>query len=209
VAPDTVERLMPRPTAGLWHALAISQARRAGLKQQQPCCVWLTGLSGAGKSSIANALERRLFADGVHTYLLDGDNLRQGLNQDLGFDDADRAEVTRRVAEVARLMVDAGLVVLTSLISPFHLDRDMARQLFDSSQFVEVFVDTPLAICEQRDPKGLYKQARAGAIKNFTGLDSPYETPTCPDVHVLTVGRSIDECADQIFTHLAERLRAG
>jgi bifunctional enzyme CysN/CysC len=185
-----------------WQALEVSRAGRAALKQQQPCCVWFTGLSGSGKSSIANGLERRLHAEGRHTYLLDGDNIRHGLNRDLGFTEADRAENIRRVAEVARLMVDAGLIVLVSFISPFRAERRLARGLFADGEFVEVFVDTPLEECERRDPKGLYAKARAGALPNFTGIDSPYEPPESPEVHVTTAGRSVDECVELVFRRL-------
>jgi bifunctional enzyme CysN/CysC len=143
---------------------------------------WFTGLSGSGKSTIADAMASALHARGIRTYLLDGDNIRHGLNKDLGFSDADRIENIRRVAEIAKLMVDAGLVVLTAFISPFRSERDMARQMFESEEFIEVFVDTPLDICEQRDAKGLYKKARAGDIPNFTGIGSPYEEPEHPDI---------------------------
>ena len=185
-----------------WQALEVSAPARAALKQQQPCCVWLTGLSGSGKSSIANCLEQRLYAEGRHTYLLDGDNVRHGLNRDLGFTEADRAENIRRVAEVARLMVDAGLIVIVAFISPFCAERRAARDLFTDSTFVEVFVDTPLEECERRDPKGLYAKARSGALPNFTGIDSPYELPESPDVHLVTTGRSPEECAEQVFARL-------
>jgi bifunctional enzyme CysN/CysC len=186
-----------------WQALEVSQPARAALKQQQPCCVWLTGLSGSGKSSIANRLEQRLFAEGRHTYLLDGDNIRHGLNRDLGFTEADRAENIRRVAEVARLMVDAGLIVIVAFISPFRAERRAARDLFADGAFVEVFVDTPIEQCERRDPKGLYAKARSGALPNFTGIDSPYEPPESPEVHVITAGRSPEECAEQVFARLS------
>jgi bifunctional enzyme CysN/CysC len=182
-----------------WQALEVSRQSRAELKHQRPCCIWFTGLSGAGKSSIANRLEQRLFAEGRHTYLLDGDNLRHGLNRDLGFTEADRVENIRRVAEVARLMVDAGLVVLVSLISPFEAERRLARSLFAAREFIEVYVDTPLEECERRDPKGLYAKARAGALPNFTGINSPYEAPESPDLHLVTTGRSVEECAEEVF----------
>jgi bifunctional enzyme CysN/CysC len=187
-----------------WQALEVSREGRAAIMQQQPCCVWFTGLSGSGKSSIANGLERRLYAEGRHTYLLDGDNIRHGLNRDLGFTEADRAENIRRVAEVARLMVDAGLIVLVSFISPFRAERRLARRLFAEGEFVEVFVDTPIEECERRDPKGLYAKARAGALPNFTGIDSPYEPPDSPEVHVTTTGRSVEECVDQVFGRLQQ-----
>ena len=167
-----------------WQALEISKATRAAQKHQSPRCVWFTGLSGSGKSTIANLLEKRLHAEGRHTYLLDGDNVRHGLNRDLGFTEADRVENIRRVAEVAKLMVDAGLIVLVSFISPFRSERRMARELFAPGEFVEVFVDTPIEECERRDVKGLYAKARRGELKNFTGIDSPYEPPEAPEVRV-------------------------
>jgi bifunctional enzyme CysN/CysC len=182
-----------------WQALEVNRSARALQKQQQPRCVWFTGLSGSGKSSIANRLEQRLFAAGRHTYLLDGDNVRHGLNRDLGFTEADRAENIRRVAEVARLMVDAGLVVLAAFISPFRAEREDARALFAEGEFIEVFVDTPLDECERRDPKGLYEKARRGALPNFTGIDSPYEPPERPELHIRTTGRTVDDCAEQIL----------
>ncbi len=176
-----------------WQALEISKQARSLVKLQRAQCIWLTGLSGSGKSTIANLLEKRLHADGRHTYLLDGDNLRHGLNRDLGFTEADRVENIRRVAEVAKLMVDAGLVVIVSFISPFRAERDMARNLFESDEFTEVFVDTPLEECERRDVKGLYAKARRGDLKNFTGIDSPYQSPIKPDVHLSTVRLTPEE----------------
>ncbi|EPZ87589.1 adenylyl-sulfate kinase [Burkholderia cenocepacia K56-2Valvano] len=164
--------------------------------------MWLTGLSGAGKSTIANLVEQRLHALGKHTYLLDGDNVRHGLNRDLGFTEADRVENIRRVAEVARLMLDAGLITLVSFISPFRAERDMARALAGPDEFVEVFVDTPLAVAEERDPKGLYKKARRGELKHFTGIDSPYEPPVQPELRVDTVTESPEVAADRIVTYL-------
>jgi bifunctional enzyme CysN/CysC len=191
------------PTANLhWQALSVSRAERAGMKRQRPCCVWVTGLPASGKSSIASGLEQRLFAAGRHTYRLDGDNVRHGLNRDLGFSEADRVENVRRVAEVAALMCDAGLIVLVSMISPFASERTFARSLFPAGEFIEVFVDTPLEECERRDPKGLYAKARAGAIPNFTGVGSPYEPPPAPEVHVRTAGRSVAECVEQVFARL-------
>ena len=159
----------------------INKEARAALNQQKPMCLWFTGLSGSGKSTIANALEKELFKMGKRTYILDGDNVRHGLNHDLGFTEADRIENIRRVAEVAKLMVDAGLIVLVTFISPFQKDREMARSKFQEGEFVEIFVDTPLEECEKRDPKGLYKKARQGLIKNFTGIDSKYEKPVNAD----------------------------
>jgi bifunctional enzyme CysN/CysC len=185
-----------------WQALEVNARKRAESKGQQARCIWFTGLSGAGKSTIANLLEKRLHAQGRHTYLLDGDNLRHGLNRDLGFTDADRTENIRRAAEVARLMVDAGLIVLVSFISPFRADRRMAREKFAPGVFAEVFVDTPLAECERRDAKGLYAQARSGRLPNFTGVDSPYENPEAPEVHLLADQRSAQDCAEHILQAL-------
>ena len=185
-----------------WQALSLNQATRAAQKLQVARCVWFTGLSGSGKSSIANLLDKRLHAQGRHTYLLDGDNLRHGLNRDLGFTQADRVENIRRVAEVARLMVDAGLIVLVSFISPFRSERQMARDLFAKGEFIEVFVDTPLQECEQRDVKGLYAKARRGVLKNFTGIDSPYEPPTAPELHLQTSKKSAQACAESTWQFL-------
>ncbi|MBY0271447.1 MAG: adenylyl-sulfate kinase [Burkholderiales bacterium] len=179
-------------------ALEINKAARAALLRQMPRCIWFTGLSGSGKSTIANLLEKRLHAQGLATYLLDGDNLRHGLNRDLGFTEADRVENIRRVAEVAKLMVDAGMVVLVSFISPFAAERRMARTLFEEGEFIEVFVDTPLAECERRDAKGLYAKARAGRLKNFTGIDSAYEAPESPDIHLHPDAFSAEACADLV-----------
>ena len=163
---------------------AVQPAQRSALMGHAPCCIWLTGLSASGKTSLAHALERALHQRGCHTYVLDGDNLRQGLNADLGFSAEARAENIRRMAHVARLMADAGLVVIVSAISPFAADRAQARALFAPGAFVEVFVDTPLAVCEARDPKGLYARARRGELRDFTGIDSPYERPLQPELHL-------------------------
>ncbi len=182
-----------------WQSLDTA---RAALMGHKPCVIWFTGLSGAGKSTIANLVEKRLHAVGRHTYLLDGDNVRHGLNKDLGFTDADRVENIRRVAEVARLMVDAGLVVLVSFISPFRSERRMARTLFSEGEFVEVFVDTPLDVAESRDPKGLYRKARRGDLKNFTGVDSPYEVPERADLCLDTTRLSAEESALAVLDHL-------
>ncbi|WP_175908701.1 sulfate adenylyltransferase subunit CysN [Burkholderia sp. BCC1640] len=185
-----------------WQAVDVDRDARATQKSQTPRIVWLTGLSGAGKSTIANLVEQRLHALGKHTYLLDGDNVRHGLNRDLGFTEADRVENIRRVAEVARLMLDAGLITLVSFISPFRAERDMARALVGADEFVEVFVDTPLAVAEERDPKGLYKKARKGELKHFTGIDSPYEPPAQPELRIDTVAESPQAAADRIVAYL-------
>ena len=181
-----------------WQALEVTKAARAKIKHQEARCLWLTGLSGSGKSTIANLLEKRLHAEGKHTYILDGDNVRHGLNRDLGFTEADRVENIRRVAEVAKLLVDAGLIVIVAFISPFRSEREMARGLFDPGEFIEIFVDTPLEECEQRDTKGLYAKARRGELINFTGIDSPYEPPRAPEVHLRTLEMSSDSCVGAI-----------
>ncbi|MFI4972973.1 MAG: sulfate adenylyltransferase subunit CysN [Caulobacterales bacterium] len=188
-----------------WQALDVSKASRAALKTQTPAVLWFTGLSGAGKSTIANLVEKKLQALGRHTYLLDGDNVRHGLNRDLGFTDADRVENIRRVGEVAKLMADAGLIVLVSFISPFRSERRMARDLMAPGEFLEVYVDTPLAIAEQRDVKGLYKKARAGELKNFTGIDSPYEAPEHPEIRVDTTALTPAEAAELIVERMDQR----
>jgi bifunctional enzyme CysN/CysC len=185
-----------------WQTLDIDQAARAAQKNQRACVLWFTGLSGAGKSTIANLVEKRLFGLGRHTYLLDGDNVRHGLCRDLGFTDVDRVENIRRVAEVARLMTDAGLIVLVSFISPFRAERALARSLLGPGEFFEIYVDTPLADAERRDPKGLYRKARAGQIRNFTGIDSPYEPPENPEVHLDTRALSPEEAAECIIQQL-------
>jgi bifunctional enzyme CysN/CysC len=188
-----------------WQQLTVDGAARAASKHQTPCVLWFTGLSGAGKSSIANRVEVELHGRGQHTYVLDGDNVRHGLNRDLGFTDADRVENIRRVAEVAKLMVDAGLIVLVSFISPFRSERQMARALFEQSQFFEVFVDTPLAVAEERDPKGLYKKARSGELQHFTGIDSPYEPPEDPELRLDTAALSAPAAAAAVIELLERR----
>ncbi|MDX8516973.1 sulfate adenylyltransferase subunit CysN [Mesorhizobium dulcispinae] len=188
-----------------WQSLDVGKRGRSDLKNQRPAVFWFTGLSGSGKSTIANLFERKLFASGRHTYILDGDNVRHGLNRDLGFTDADRVENIRRVAEVAKLMADAGLIVIVSFISPFSAERRMARELMGEGEFVEVFVDTPFEECARRDPKGLYARALSGEIKNFTGVDSPYEAPENPEIHLETLGRSPQEMAEALEHWLTER----
>lgn len=176
----------------IWHAHKVMREERAAQKKQKPCIVWLTGLSGSGKSTIANALEGELYTRGHHSYLLDGDNIRLGLNKNLGFSDADRTENIRRIGEVAKLFVDAGLIAITAFISPFRADRDLVRGLVAPGEFFEVYVKAPLEVCEQRDPKGLYKKARAGAIKQFTGIDSPYEEPLKPELVIDTAEHPLE-----------------
>ena len=180
----------------VWHNQSITKEKRLTLLNQKPCILWFTGLSGSGKSTIANAVELELFKRGRKTYLLDGDNVRHGLNKDLGFSEQDRIENIRRIGEVAKLFVDSGLIVLTAFISPFKSDRQIARSLVKYDEFIEVFIDTPLEVCEQRDPKGLYKKARDGAIS------SPYEAPEEPQIHIKTDEHSIEECVDIVINYL-------
>lgn len=188
----------------VWHQQAVSREQKSRPKGHKPVLLWYTGLSGSGKSTIANAVEEKLSQLGCHSYLLDGDNVRHGLNKDLGFTDDERIENIRRISEVAKLFVDAGLIVSTAFISPFQQDRDMARELLDSGEFIEVYIDTPLAICESRDPKGLYKKARAGEIVNFTGIDSTYEAPVSADLHVKTAELDVDACAERVVAYLKD-----
>ena len=189
-----------------WHHSALTKVQRAAKKHQVPFCIWLTGLSGSGKSTIANALESSLSHLGYHTYLLDGDNVRHGLNKDLSMTNADRIENIRRVSEVSKLMVDAGLIVISAFISPFRSDRDAARALLEPGEFYEIYVEAPLSLCEARDPKGLYQKARKGLIKDFTGIDSPYEPPVSPELVVNTNHDDVDTCVRQILGRLVPRL---
>ena len=205
VAAGMIDFGLRRATNVHWQALDVNKVSRAGAKGQKPAVLWFTGLSGSGKSTIANLVEGALFAQGRHTYLLDGDNVRHGLNRDLGFTDVDRVENIRRVAEAAKLFVDAGLIVLVSFISPFRSERRMARELLGSNEFIEVFVDTPIEVCMQRDPKGLYLKAQAGEIKNFTGIDSPYEAPESAELALATVGHDPAELAEEIVQYLRGR----
>jgi bifunctional enzyme CysN/CysC len=188
-----------------WQALTVGRGQRAALKQQSPAVLWLTGLSGAGKSTIADIIEKKLLAAGRHTMLLDGDNMRHGLNRDLGFTDADRVENIRRVGEVARLMTEAGLIVICSFISPFRAERRMVRELAAPAAFLEIFVDTPIEECIRRDPKGLYAKAKAGRIENFTGIGSAYEAPDDPEIRVATVGVTPEAAAENILGELRRR----
>ncbi|MGE8279173.1 MAG: sulfate adenylyltransferase subunit CysN [Stenotrophomonas sp.] len=199
VAAGTLDFALRRAGNVHWQHMDVDKAARARIKGQQPKVLWFTGLSGAGKSTVANQVEKRLHAQGVHTFLLDGDNVRHGLNRDLGFTDEDRVENIRRVAEVARLMVDAGLVVLVSFISPFRAERQMARERFEDGEFIEVFVDVPLDVAEARDVKGLYRKARAGQIPNFTGIDSPYEAPETPELHLHADRDPVAEMVEQVL----------
>lgn len=189
----------------VWHQHFIDKAARSAQKGHQPALLWFTGLSGSGKSTLAGALEAELMQRGIHTYLLDGDNVRHGLCSDLGFATADRQENLRRVGEVAKLMVDAGLVVLAAFVSPYRAERAAIRARLPEGEFIEVFVDTPLSECEQRDPKGLYKKARAGEIKHFTGIDDPYEAPEQADIHLLNHGQGIEQGVAILLAQLQAR----
>jgi adenylylsulfate kinase len=188
----------------VWHDHHLSKDERSGLKEQNPCILWFTGLSGSGKSTVANAVEVKLAEMKKHTYLLDGDNVRHGLNKDLGFSDEDRMENIRRIGEVSALFVDAGVIVLTAFISPFREDRDTVRALVKDGEFIEVFVDTPLEVCEQRDPKGLYVKARRGEIPEFTGISSPYEAPEKAEIH-LKGEMSVEASVDAILEYLRDK----
>ncbi|EGI71255.1 adenylyl-sulfate kinase [Pseudoalteromonas distincta] len=189
----------------VWHTQTVSREQKQGHKGHKPVLLWYTGLSGSGKSTIANAVELKLFELGCHTYLLDGDNVRMGLNKGLTFSDEDRIENIRRISEVAKLFVDAGLIVSTAFISPFATDRAQARSIMANGEFIEVFIDTPIEVCESRDPKGLYKKARAGEIPNFTGISSAFDVPTSPELHVKTAQQSIEQSVEQIIQYLKEK----
>ena len=189
----------------VWHDHHIRKEERSSIKDQKSCILWFTGLSGSGKSTIANALDVALHKRGYHTFLLDGDNVRHGLCSDLGFSDDDREENIRRVGEVCKLFADAGLIVMSAFISPFTSDRRMVRKLFPAGEFIEVFMDTPLETCEERDPKGLYRKARSGEIKHFTGIDSPYEIPSHPELRLDTSTMSVEACVETLIAYLLER----
>jgi len=189
----------------IWHDHHVSKQERSEIKNQKPCILWFTGLSGSGKSTIANAVESKLLALQKHTYILDGDNIRLGLNKGLGFSDEERVENIRRIGEVAKLFVDSGLIVLTAFISPFKQDRQSVRELVEKGEFIEIFVDTPLSVCESRDPKGLYKKARSGKIASFTGISSVYEEPDQAEIHIQTDKMSIDEASQKVVEYLQNK----
>jgi len=189
----------------VWHDHHVTKEERSSIKEQKPCILWFTGLSGSGKSTIANAVEAKLLELNKHTYLLDGDNVRMGLNKGLTFTDEDRVENIRRIGEVSKLFVDAGTIVLTAFISPFQKERDTVRELVENNEFIEVFIDTPLEVCESRDPKGLYQKARRGEIPNFTGISSPYEAPSKPEIHILNDKTSIEDVTEQIINYLENK----
>jgi bifunctional enzyme CysN/CysC len=205
VAAGLIRFALRRAANTHYQSFEVTKTARARLKQHGPALLWFTGLSSAGKSTIADRLDRKLHAVGKHTFVLDGDNIRHGLNRDLGFTEADRVENIRRVAEVAKLFVDAGMITIVAFISPFRAEREMARELVEPGEFVEVFVNTPLHICEQRDPKGLYKKARRGELRNFTGLDSPYERPSDPELTLDAFNSSADDLADRVIQFMQQR----
>ncbi|UCN00583.1 adenylyl-sulfate kinase [Sulfurimonas sp. SWIR-19] len=186
----------------IWHEHHVSKEERSSIKNQKPCILWFTGLSGSGKSTIANAVEAKLNEMQKHTYLLDGDNIRMGLNKGLGFSDEDRAENIRRIGEVAKLFVDSGLIVLSAFISPFQKERDSVRALVENGEFIEIFIDTPLEVCENRDPKGLYEKVRKGKIADFTGISSPYEAPQKAEIEIQTDTMSIESSVEKIMNYL-------
>ena len=202
LAAGVIDHELRRASNISWQKLSINKNLRSNEKSQNPCILWFTGLSGSGKSTVANIVEQKLHQLGKHTYLLDGDNVRHGLNKDLGFTDTDRVENIRRIAEVSKLMLDAGLIVMVSFISPFKSERKMARELVEKNEFIEIFVDTPIEECEKRDPKGLYKKARSGKLKNFTGIDSDYEKPTSPEITLDTKTKNAEDSADKILLYL-------
>lgn len=189
----------------VWHEHHVTKKERLDFKNQKPCILWFTGLSGSGKSTVANAVESKLLELRKHTYLLDGDNIRMGLNKDLTFSDEDRIENIRRIGEVSKLFVDSGTIVLAAFISPFIQDRQMLKALVNEDEFIEVYIDTPLDVCENRDPKGLYKKARNGSIPNFTGISSPYEVPNKADIHIETDKINIEESANKVITYLKDK----
>jgi adenylylsulfate kinase len=189
----------------VWHDHCVTKEERANIKKQKACILWFTGLSGSGKSTIANAVESKLLELNKHTYLLDGDNIRMGLNKGLSFTKEARIENIRRIGEVAKLFVDSGTIVLTAFISPFQRERDSVRALVEVDEFIEIFIDTPLEVCESRDPKGLYKKARKGEIPNFTGISSPYEAPLTPEIHIRNDNISIEDISEQIIDYLQDR----
>ncbi|MEH7307357.1 adenylyl-sulfate kinase [Neobacillus drentensis] len=196
---------MAKPTNITWHETSISKENRREKNGHGSCALWFTGLSGSGKSTIANAVSHELFRQGISEYVLDGDNIRHGLNKDLGFSDYDRTENIRRIGEVAKLFVDSGKVVTTAFISPFRSDRDQVRALFEDSEFIEVFINCPIEECERRDPKQLYAKARRGEIKDFTGIDSPYEAPEQPEITINSDQVTVEEAVDQVFAYLREK----
>jgi len=200
-----VTRIQPNGKAITWHRLDVDKTARAALKGQRPAVLWFTGLSGAGKSTVANLVEKRLHALGLHTMSLDGDNVRHGLNRDLGFTEADRVENIRRIAEVSKLFVEAGLIVLVSFISPYRAERNMARERVEAGEFLEIFVDTPVDECRRRDPKGLYARADAGQLRNFTGVDAPYEAPEAPEIRLRTLEAEPERLAEQVVAELRRR----
>jgi len=205
IGSGTIRFGLNRAANTYFQSFEVTKSARARLNAQKPALLWFTGLSGAGKSTIADNLEKKLHALGKRTFVLDGDNVRHGLNRDLGFTEADRVENIRRVAEVAKLFVEAGLITIVAFISPFRSEREMARQLVGPDEFIEIFVDTPLEVCEQRDPKGLYKKARRGELPNFTGLDSPYETPSDAEMTVNALNNSAEDLADRIIHFMQQR----
>ena len=188
----------------VWHNTTISNDNRNNLLRQKPFLLWFTGLSASGKSTLANIVEQKLYSMNYHTYLLDGDNVRHGLNKDLSFDEQSRIENIRRIGEVSKLFLDSGLIVLTAFISPFKSDRELVRDLFDKGKFLEVFIDSSLEVCEERDPKGMYAKARNGEIKQFTGISSPYEAPENPEIHVINNDISVEDASNQIINHLID-----